>query len=235
MTTAPAQLPQFSCNIQIGSTAITCAPISIRTIMPGRRRVYLLLLTQFKPNGSKNRAVLLGALRDDAASVRWQAVPAVREASWDAAHKILSVIGSIERHQRNCRRRCRSRALGKSRNGKRRAHPLQQFATTPAVSPAAPWTTNLWNSARPSRITSSDTSTARRIYSIPTVCLGALDVPKAAFPRQFPPRTTIHGSLRVSSRRLGDLRYQPAEEILIALLTGAERRRRSQRAETNRA
>jgi HEAT repeat protein len=58
------------------------------------RRVYALLLGLVPPT-EQTRAVLLQALRDDAPSIRWQAVLAVGSVSWDAAQKIPPLLDRL--------------------------------------------------------------------------------------------------------------------------------------------
>jgi HEAT repeat protein len=58
------------------------------------RRVYALLLGRVQPTG-QTRATLLRALGDDAPGVRWQAVLAVGEASWDVAQKIPPLLDRL--------------------------------------------------------------------------------------------------------------------------------------------
>jgi hypothetical protein len=180
------------------------------------RRIYLLLLTHFTPN-DKNRAVLLGALRDDAASVRWQAVPAVQESSWELGQKTPPLLKRLS-DTNDFVAAAAARALGKL--GTASIAPilfsnLQQRLQAPVLSE---------NKLMEQRAAIQDyvleyINGPTNLFD-PDGLLGRGLMPRRArFLVDFR-REQRFTEVSALIEALGDLHFEPAREVLFGLLTG---------------
>ncbi len=182
---------------------------------PRTRRVYALLLGRLRPTG-QTQSTLLHALRDEAAGVRWQAVLAVEDASWETARK-MSLL--VERLTDTNELVAAAAARGLGKIGGAGVGPilfsnLEQRLTAPAPEPAA---------------------LQEQFEAVQDNLQGSF----IGQPNPFDPDNLLARMQRSRMRRLagdgrrdqftavtalieslGQLHYQPADDALIGLLNG---------------